>query len=350
MTEKLRVALVGCGGMGKGLARHIQTLDEYSLVAGCDVIEDQVRDFTELFPNAKGHTDLTTLLANEKPDVIVIATNNASHATLTIQAAEAGVRGIYCEKPMATCMADGWAMVEACRKNGVALAVNHQRRMLPAFVTMRRLIENGSIGQVELIRGSCAGDMLSDGTHTVDTIRHLASDVDAKWVFGQIYRTPPNPDEPHGQGYHVSGGWRYGHPIENGAMAVIEFVSGVRAEIFTGAMQPKERKYQDFEVFGTQGRLHRGGDMADVRILKDEDMNWQTVTLDADIAPDALDSSFRQFARTIQLGEQHPLSGDSGLKDLEIVMAIYESSRLRDRVTMPIQQPRYPLELLLERQ
>jgi predicted dehydrogenase len=347
MTQ-LRVAVVGCGGMGKGLASVVTELEDYMLIAGCDLIDDQMRSFSEQFPNTKGYTDFAQLLVTEKPDVVIVATNNISHAALTIQAAQAGVRGVYCEKPMATAMADGWAMVEACQQNSTALIVNHQRRLLPEFVRMRQLMEQGAIGQVELIRGSCAGDMLSDGTHTIDTIRHLVGDVDAKWVFGQVYRVPPNTDEPHGQGYHVSGGWRYGHPIENGAMAIIEFVNGVRAEVFTGTIQPKGRRYQDFEVFGSSGRLHRGGDQADLRILNDDQAGWQSVELDPAISQEALQSSLQQFARTVLYGEPHPLSGDSGLKDLEIVMAVYESSRLRDRVEMPLTQPLYPLELALQ--
>ncbi len=345
--QKLRVALVGCGGMGKGLAGHVENLDEYELVAGCDMVEDQVRGFTEKFPHAQGYTDFARLLSEIKADVVIVATNNVAHAPLTIQAAQAGVRGVYCEKPMATNMADGRAMIETCRQNGTALAVNHQRRMLPAFITMRRLIESGTIGQVELIRGSCAGDMLSDGTHTIDTIRHLAGDADAKWIFGQIHRATPNPDEPHGMGYHVSGGWRYGHPVEDGAMAIIEFVDGVRAEIFTGVAQPKGRKYQDFEVFGSEGRLHRGGDMGDVKMLKNAGEGWQIVEIDPHLSTDALDNSLQRFAYTIWHGAPHPLAGDSGLKDLEIVMAIYESSRIRDRLELPLNQERFPLELML---
>ncbi|MBZ0286635.1 MAG: Gfo/Idh/MocA family oxidoreductase [Anaerolineae bacterium] len=346
----LRAALVGCGGMGKGLAQIVQGLPDYTLIAGCDLMDEQVRGFVEKFPAAKGYTDFARLLADEKPDVVIVATNNVSHAALTIQAAEAGARGVYCEKPMAANMADGRQMVEACRHHGTALVVNHQRRLLPVFVTMRRLITAGAVGDVELIRGGCAGDVLSDGTHTIDTIRHLVGDVDARWVFGQIFRTPPNPDEPRGQGYHASGGWRYGHAIESGAMAVIEFATGVRAEVFTGAMQPKGRRYQDFEVFGSKGRLHRAGDSAEppLRILLNDAAGWQPVEVDAGIKAEALETSLQQFARMIHGGEPHPLSGDSGLKDLEIVMAIYESSRLRDRIELPLQQPRYPLDLILE--
>lgn len=349
MSNVLRAALIGCGGMGKGLAQKLDALPEYELVAGCDVAEAAVQDLTKMLPRASGYTDYAKMLAEQKPDVVVVATNNASHAALTIQAAEAGARGVYCEKPMATCMADGQAMVEVCRKHGTALAVNHQRRLLPVFAALRNLIESGAVGKVELIRASCAGDVLSDGTHLVDTVRHLTGDANVKWLFAQIYRQPPNAGEPKSQGYPVTGGWRYGHAVEDGAMAVIEFDGGLRAELFTGRMQARGRHYQDYEIFGTEGRFHRAGDAANPPLVMQTAKNsgWQPVELEAG-DEDAIAFSLRQFSRMVLYGESHPLSGDSALKDLEICMAIYESARLRKRIEFPLNQPRFPLDILIE--
>src|SRR6185503_594964 len=148
---------------------------------------------------------------------------------------------------MAVSLGDARAMVAACRARGCALVVNHQRRTQGPYLAMRRLMEVGAIGTVELIRASCPGDLLSDGTHAIDSIRHLAGDAPVRWVFGQDCRDRPDPAEPGGAGYDVSGGWRYGHPIETGAFAVLGFASGLRAELFTGSLHLKGRQYQDFE-------------------------------------------------------------------------------------------------------
>jgi predicted dehydrogenase len=72
------------------------------------------------------------------------------------------------------------------------------------------------------------------------------------------------------------------------------------------------------------------------------------VQLDEGVNENALQSSLKQFVSVLLQGASHPLSGDSGLKDLEIVMAIYESARLRARVNLPLGQPRYPLEIMIE--
>ena len=333
--------------MGMAHAKAFAALSEYRLVAGCDLDATRLAQFAAAFPGTAAVGDYARMLADNAPQVVVVATPTASHAALALAAAEAGARGVFCEKPMAENLGDARRMVEACRKASCALVVNHQRRCDRVCRTMRRLIEAGAIGKVELIRGSCAGDMLSDGTHTIDSIRSLAGDAAVKWVFGQVCRDPVPPGEPRGAGYDASGGWRYGHPIESGAMAVFEFATGLRAEVFTGRMQPQGRRYQDIEVLGTTGRIWRAGDQAgDTLLIEDASAGgWHAVA-----ALEAADSGFipRQFARMILGGEPHPLGGDSALADQEIVMAVHESARLRAPVALPLAQERYPLELMIE--
>jgi predicted dehydrogenase len=351
----LRTAVVGIGGMGRGHARTAGSIPEFEIVALCDMNEALLAENVQNYPEAKGYTDYAKMLADAKPDVVIVGTGNASHAALTIQAAEAGARGVMCEKPMAVDMAEAWAMVEVCKANNTKLIVNHQRRTYPAFVAMRKLIAEGAIGEVKLIRGTCQGDVLSDGTHLIDTIRHLAGDSPVKWVFGMICRDTPNPDEPRGMGFNVGGGWRYGHPIETGAFGIWEFENGIRAEISVGSMHLKGRAYSDYEAFGTEGRLHRAGDQADppLVIQDSQGAGWRAAPIDP--LPEGQSfwqyvgqNNFRQFAKMIHEGADHPLSGDSALADMEITMGIYESARLRKRLDMPLTQPRYPLEIMIE--
>jgi predicted dehydrogenase len=343
---KFRVAVVGCTARGEHHARGMASLPEYEIVAACDLDLARAERFADAFPASRPYTEYARMLSLEAPDVVV-ATNTSSHAELTIQAVQAGGRGVCCEKPMATSMAEGRAMLDACERNGAALAVSHQRRTEPVFLTMRRLIDEGAIGHVELVRGSCAGDVLSDGTHLVDTIRHLAHDGEVGWVFGQVCRDEPPPDEPRSSGYPVSGGWRYGHPVETGAFGLFEFEGGLRAEVHTGSVQIRGRAYQDYEVFGSEGRLHRPGDRSNPPLLIQNGRagGWTPV----DIQPGPRDEhNYELFARMMLDGADHPLAGRSALKDLEIVMAIYEAARRRARLELPLHQPRFPLELMIE--
>ena len=189
---------------------------------------------------------------------------------------------------------------------------------------------------------------MSDGTHTIDTILHLAGDVDVAWVVGQVHRVAPDPGEERAGGYEASGGWRYGHIIETGAMSTFEFRNGVRAETLTGDIRFPGRGYQDIEVIGTEGRLWRPGDKGDPAPLIQNSAagGWREVEIDG--SPDPMTESYRLFARTIREGVLHPLSGDNALRGFEVVMAIYESGRLSEKVDLPLQQARFPLEIMAE--
>ncbi|HEY0867050.1 MAG TPA: Gfo/Idh/MocA family oxidoreductase [Fimbriimonas sp.] len=341
--KPLRTLVVGVRGIGRAHAKAIASLPAYELVSICDLNEPLAREVSaELECAFDG--DLSKALAKRCPDVVVVATPSASHAQIVFQAVAAGVRGIYCEKPMAVHLGDARRMVDICEREDVALAVNHQRRMLPVFRTMKRLIDEGAIGEVEWIRACCAGDVLSDGTHTVDSLRFLAGS-EAEWVNASIYRSRKDPQEPKGMGFDASGGWRFGHPVEDGAHAAIQFANGIRAEMLTGTLFPKNRFYQDFEVFGSKGRLWRKSDGQSPQLqINDGVRGWVEVPLaDADH-----NQKFRLFASTIHEGTSHPLDGREGLKDMELVTAIYESARLRDRVSLPATQERFPLELMIE--
>jgi predicted dehydrogenase len=352
--------------MGRNQARILSLLDEFEPVGVCD---QDVAQATEVAAatGAEAYTDLDRMLETEKPDTATVCTPNASHAALTIAAARAGVRGVYCEKPMATSMADARAMVDACRESGAALVVNHQRRLRADLVRARQLIEEGALGQLRLVRGQCAGDVLTDGTHLLDSILFLTGEPAIEWVLAQIHRelSPEAPSEPKRTGF------RYGHPVETGAIAVLQLETGVRVELACGDMIEPMRAYQDYEVVGTTGRLWRVGDSIDPNLFiqdarggswrasdaewpyrpvpaDDGQGEWRPVDVARDGPPNAIAAGYQRFARMIREGVDHPMSGDRALRSFEAVMAIYESARLHRRLDLPLEQERFPLELMIE--
>lgn len=385
----LRAVLVGCGGMGQGQARLLAQHAGYDFVAACDRDPEQLGKVVAAH-GVNGYDDFAAMLREQKPEVVAITTPNSSHAPLTIMAAEAGVRGVYCEKPMATNLGDARRMVAVCAERGVKLVINHQRRIGPDLLKAKELIDAGAIGDVVLLRGSAAGDVLSDGTHVVDALQWLTGDQSPKWVLGQVYRNVPEPGDlaegepaPAGTGDEgrqrgVAPGYRYGHVVETGAMGVWELPDGVRVELFGGEMREPGRVYQDYEVIGTHGRLWRKDDrfVPDNLFITDPEGElvvakrqghllpgpaepgddgtaarpggWRQVDLSATERRDLKIDGYDRFADMIHDGADHPMSGERALRGFEIVMAIYESARLRQRITLPLEQERFPLELMLE--
>ncbi|MEI6132183.1 MAG: Gfo/Idh/MocA family oxidoreductase [Bacillota bacterium] len=347
--NKLRAGVVGLK-MGMGHVRAIREIEQYDLVAVCDLDSSLVEKAKDGLPGLKGFTDFDQMLAEMNLDVLTIATPNKIHATMTIKAANAGVKGIACEKPIAMNLEEAYAMKAACDLNRAKLIVTHQRRMSAPYITMKRLLDEGAIGQVYLVRGNCAGDALSDGTHTIDSVNYLLGDPKPVSVLSQIHRdleSTSNDGMP---------GFRFGHPVESGATTVIYFECNVRFELFTGDMHAQNwnldvpgDKYQDIEVFGTKGRLWRQGDspQAELRIW-DEAGGWRPIDADETEYSSPHDAVYRELYLHITENKPHTLSVENAIKDHEILMGIYESARLRKRLGFPINQQKFPLQVMID--
>jgi UDP-N-acetyl-2-amino-2-deoxyglucuronate dehydrogenase len=363
--------------MGRGQAKLLKGIEDYDLVAVCDTLEANAVKASEE-TGAKVYTDYQQMLDKERPDVVAVCTPNLAHASQTIAAAKAKVKAVYCEKPMAVGMDEARAMVEACEKNGVVLVVNHQRRLGPDLVETRRLIESGAIGDVKLIRANNAGDILSDGTHAVDSVLWLAGDADVKWVFGQVHRhldagmKERAAEQSRKTGFGVEAGYRFGHPVENGGMGVVMLTNDLRVEFLCGDLRDGYRAYQDYEIFGTNGRIWRTGDGARPNLFIQDAKGgewiagvdekwvyrptqkagaagtWRPIELPKAQYQNLIEDGYRRMVRTIASGEPHPMNGRVALRGFEVVMAIYESARLRSKLTMPLNQDKFPLQLMVD--
>ena len=80
------------------------------------------------------------MLQREELDIVSVCTHAPLHAPVTLAAAEAGVKAVFCEKAIATSLAEADAMVAACDERNVKLVINHTRRWDPYYETALALI------------------------------------------------------------------------------------------------------------------------------------------------------------------------------------------------------------------
>lgn len=346
-AARLRAVVVGCG-MGRHHAAVISRLPDWELVAVCDLNRDLASEVAATTGRPEVFTDYTAMLERTTPDVVIVAAPTSIHAALTCQAAEMGVAAVYCEKPMAVSLGDALHMMKTCEAHGTVLIIGHQRRMSQPYRAMRRFIEKGALGGVYLIRGSCAGDFLSDGTHLVDSTLFLLGDPDVKWIFGTVTRRDPDPPEVLTKNRGAFTGRRYGHLVESGAVGVFETTDGVRVELFTGELSLKGRKYQDIEVFGTKGRLWRPGDNADPPVLfaGADGGSWVPIETAGAEGKGDFEQVFEALAETLRRGVPHPMAAAVAIKGFEVVMSVYESARVRRIIDPPLTQMAFPLDLM----
>lgn len=348
----LRGVVVGLQ-VGRGHAMAMARLPEFELAAVCDLDRAAAESLLERTGPVPIYDDYAAMLAAERPDVVAVCTPTALHYEQTIAAIEAGARGVCCEKPMAVRPADARNMVARAEAAGVALMIAHQRRVQPDLRAARQLLESGAIGEPRLLRGQCAGDLLSDGTHLIDSLLYLAGDPEVVSVLGQLHRDPAA-RLPHGSNRP---GYRYGHAVESGAMGLLELANGARMEIYCGDLRQGERPYQDYEVHGTTGRLWRCGDQLQPNLFVSDAAGGDAVTPPGPPGPwravpdadpsDGRIESYRLFAPMIRNGSDHPMSARHALRGFEALTAIGESARLRRRLAVPCAQDEYPLDVMI---
>lgn len=198
MSRQMKIAVIGAGPMG---VRHLQAaLSIGGTVAGvADLDRTRLANAAEqlaLSPEVL-FDDVRAMLAAAAPDCVVIATTAPAHCELTVLAAEAGVRTILCEKPMATSVAECDRMLEACARNGARLAVNHQLRVLPVYAeAKRRLASNelGGVASINVTGGNFGLAMI--GTHLFELLRFITdeepSSVNA-WFSAERVANPRGP-------------------------------------------------------------------------------------------------------------------------------------------------------------
>ena len=173
----MRAAVIGLGRMG---LRHIEAIVGLDMtVVGVADTDQKARATAQeagygVVPSTC-FSDGMEMLRSVRPEALVIATTAPSHAPLVLAAAEAGVRYILCEKPMATSLGDAWAMKEACRNAGAVLAINHQMRFMEQYTRVRSLIGSEELGPLAsiLVAGSNFG-LAMNGSHYFEMFRYVS--------------------------------------------------------------------------------------------------------------------------------------------------------------------------------
>jgi len=156
-SDKLRLGVVGCGGMGEGdLATFFQN-PEVECPVICDVDDAhlaKVVGLCERLRNKKPETvkDFRRVLDRKDVDAVLIATPDHWHALPTVMACQAG-KDVYVEKPLAKTIDEGRAMLEASRKHNRVVQMGSQWRSCKHIIAATEMIRSGKLGKVSLVRG-----------------------------------------------------------------------------------------------------------------------------------------------------------------------------------------------------
>ncbi len=187
-------AIIGCGRIAVRHAENIARVGK--LVAVCDIDEQKVFSFAKAY-SVKAFTSVFDLLnAGINIDIVIICTPNGYHADQCIKALNSG-RNVLCEKPLCLTTSEAKDIIEAEEKSGKKLFVVKSMRYNPLLKDVKRLIDNGELGQVYSFQLSCHwnrpqsyynnswhGKAFPDGGTLFTQFSHY---IDAMlWLFGDL--------------------------------------------------------------------------------------------------------------------------------------------------------------------
>jgi len=332
MTE-FRVGMIGCGrpwksagasgfGMAHYHAQGYAASPDTTITALADINLENARAFQAVHGGERIYTDYHEMLAQEQLDIVSICTWPHHHAPMVIAAAEAGVKAIHCEKPMAPSYAEALRTVAVCEAHGTQLTFNHQRRFGAPFRAARDLLRSGAIGQLQRLEGTC--DNLFDwGTHWFDMFGFYNDEAAVTWVIGQV-------------------DWRdgatiFGVPVEGQAISHFAYANGVQGLLLTGL--GTERKLAN-RLVGSDGVIDVTLGTTSIRVWGKGDAAWR----DIPVAPDEGESLGEVIARgvldlidALKSGREAELSARRALRATELIFATYESSRRGGRIELPLE-------------
>jgi UDP-N-acetyl-2-amino-2-deoxyglucuronate dehydrogenase len=340
MTARYQAAIIGCGDIGHAHAQGYLANPEVELRAVVDPVEPARRQFQAEYGVPEAYGSMEEMFAACCPDVVSVCVWHQLHAPITIAAAEAGVRAVICEKPMATSMAEVDAMIEACDRAGTKLLVSHQRRFTPGWERARELVAAGAIGEVQVARGHGIQGLLNVGTHIIDGLLFIIGEPNARWVMGAIERQTDR--------------FERDTPIEDRCMLLVELEGG--AQLLVQNDLPTERGIVSsvgqgitLHITGSDGLLETSEYFA--RTFTADSQGWRL-----DFSSDDVDTiggrangrQVRELIRWLEGGPEHRCSARRARQTTEIMMAAYESARRHRVVHLPVEESSYPLSAMIK--
>lgn len=338
-----QVGIIGCGkpwksegatgfGMSHAHAEGYNTSPDAQIVALADIVEENAKAFQEMRGGDRIYTDYREMLAQESLDIVSISTWPHLHADMVVACANAGVKAVHCEKPMAITFGESKRMVESCQANGTQLTFNHQRRFGAPYVKTKELIDSGEIGELVRMEATCP-DLFDWGTHWFDMLNKFNAECDLEWVIGQI------DVRNHREVFGVT--------LEGHGLSHFRYTNGVMGMLTTGVGTGEQRL--SIRVIGTHGTIEIGySEEVPLRMWGKGQNEWTTVDVDQGMhGMDSVKLGVHELIDALKTDRESELSGEKALRATEMIYATYESSRQRARIDLPLQIDDSPLHAMI---
>ncbi|MBR0464817.1 MAG: Gfo/Idh/MocA family oxidoreductase [Clostridia bacterium] len=361
MAKKLRIGIIGTGGIAGAHMKAYKTFDDVEIVGGADIVPGKARAFLDRWelPDAKAFESAEDLIKNVEMDGVSVCTYNTQHCGPVVMALNAGLH-VQCEKPMSFTLDEGIEMVRAAKRNNRMLTIGFQPRYSPVRQSIDRIIQSGEIGKVYYVQSGggrrngipgstfvhadkagygCLGDIgcysIDECMHAIGYPRPLTVSAMATDYFGKnpkYWKDAENFD------------------VDDFSTAFIRCEGGVTF-IFRQSWAMHADSIGDTLWLGTEGgiKILNGFQYANaptrVRLFRDiegsqiDSVVQPIIPFDAYEDPNKVDifrAKVRDFCDAIKENRPAPIPGEEILYNQAICDGIYRSSKLGKEVEINI--------------
>ena len=151
--NKLRIAIIGTGGISNSHVRAYQKMDDIEIVAGADIVPGKAREALDRWglPEAKAYEDTELMLKEVKPDAVSVCTYNTAHAVCAEAAMRAGCH-VLLEKPMTVTLEDALRLRQVEKETGRILTIGFQPRYDDRMKRIKEVVQSGKLGSVYYVQ------------------------------------------------------------------------------------------------------------------------------------------------------------------------------------------------------
>lgn len=348
--EKIKVGIIGTGGISHLHMSGYKALNDVDVVAVCDIDKAKVKAYAAQYNVPRYYTDYNEMLEKEKLDCVSVCTWNKEHKNATVAALNAGAN-VLCEKPMAMNKEEAEEMEKVAQDNGKLLMIGFVRRFGNDTDIIKNFINAGDMGDIYYAKASYlrrngtpggwfadkkysgGGPLIDLGVHVIDLVRYLAGNPLPVSAYGVTYGKLRDKEVEGGdKAWKIESADSFEANTEDFASGFVKFDNGLTLYIEASFNLHIQHDVGAVELFGT-----KSGAKIDPHVHFYTDLNNTMV----DINPSGssafdFNAIFKKevahFVDCVKTGETCISPGVDGVILMKIIDALYESASTNKEV------------------
>jgi predicted dehydrogenase len=325
-TSDFRVGIIGAGRVSRRHLYGYRKTEKARVVAAADP-DGKHRDRAQRrWRIPKVYADFQEMLTREHLDMVSVCAPPRIHCSAVLAAAEAGVKAVLCEKPIALDLREADEMIRVCRERGTTLAIGHQRRFGHQHRYAKELLEQGTIGELCHVIAECPPDILRAGIHCADMLLDYV---------GPVARVMASLSD--GRGGRVRAPRDASLFAQSGDLEswiLVEFTNGLEATLRVDTRSPLDAKLIFLGDKGVMEVWWDGG----LRFRRSNDNSWTIPALALNPYLDEFYFEIDSILSALTSKSRVAVPGEAGHNSLEVVLAILSANYEGRSESLPLAQ------------